>query len=251
MINPQQKNLKVILIGDACIDEYQYGTITRLSPEAPVPVFVPNKNDIKYGMAANVAENLKKLNVETITYFGEQSRKIRMIDEKSNQHVIRVDHDIISKPLSINEIAIADFIDAIVVSDYDKGLVTYELVEDLIQTNIPVFIDTKKPDLKRFEGAYVKINYSEFTKAKSYVDKLIVTLGRDGAQFNNKKFKAPNVDITDVCGAGDTFLASFVYQYLSTNNVEEAIKFAIKASTITVKHIGVYAPTLEEIKCLK
>lgn len=250
-MSPQQKNLKVILIGDACIDEYQYGTITRLSPEAPVPVFVPNKNDIKYGMAANVAENLKKLNVETITYFGEQSRKIRMIDKRSNQHVIRVDHDIISKPLNISNISLDKSFNAIVVSDYEKGFITYELIEGLIKTGIPVFVDTKKTDLKRFDGAFVKINHSEFIKARSHTDNLIVTLGKDGAQFKDKKYSAPNVEITDVCGAGDTFLASFVYQYLSTNNVEEAIKFAIKAATITVKHVGVYAPTLEEIKCLK
>jgi D-beta-D-heptose 7-phosphate kinase/D-beta-D-heptose 1-phosphate adenosyltransferase len=53
--------LKVILIGDRCVDEYHYGEITRLSPEAPVPIFVPKRIESKNGMAANVEENLKKL----------------------------------------------------------------------------------------------------------------------------------------------------------------------------------------------
>jgi len=50
-----------------------------------------------------------------------------------------------------------------------------------------------------------------------------------------------------VCGAGDTFLAALVYQYLTTNDMQSAISFAITASAVTVQRLGVYAPTLEEI----
>ena len=51
-----------------------------------------------------------------------------------------------------------------------------------------------------------------------------------------------------MCGAGDTFLAAVAYSYLETGSIEEAIKFAMRASAVTVQHVGVYAPRLEEIK---
>ena len=60
--------------------------------------------------------------------------------------------------------------------------------------------------------------------------------------------RIPEVEVADVTGAGDTFLAALTYQYLATNSIEDAIKFANKASSITVQHVGNYAPTLEEIK---
>lgn len=245
-MNQPLKSLKVILIGDTCVDEYHYGTIDRLSPEAPVPVFVKQREEIKEGMAANVANNLEKLGVSVVKYLGLPSKKIRMIDVKSQQHVLRVDQDTQSQSLSTN--TKFDFnVDAIVISDYDKGFVSYELIEQLIKSGLPVFVDTKKNNLQRFEGSFVKINNSEFQKAKTTIDNLIVTMGDRGVRYKNKIYPAPTVEITDVCGAGDTFLAALCYQYLRTCNIDNAIKFAIRAASVTVKHIGVYAPTLEEI----
>jgi len=245
-MNQPLKSLKVILIGDTCVDEYHYGTIDRLSPEAPVPVFVKQREEIKEGMAANVANNLEKLGVSVVKYLGLPSKKIRMIDVKSQQHVLRVDQDTQSQSLPTN--TKFDFnVDAIVISDYDKGFVSYELIEQLIKSGLPVFVDTKKNNLQRFEGSFVKINNSEFQKAKTTIDNLIVTMGDRGVRYKNKIYPAPTVEITDVCGAGDTFLAALCYQYLRTCDIDNAIKFAIRAASVTVKHIGVYAPTLEEI----
>lgn len=250
MMSQQRKNLRVILIGDSCIDEYHYGTIDRLSPEAPVPVFVPNRIETKNGMAANVYENLNSLNVEVISYFGEPSIKSRMIDERTNQHLLRIDKDSKSSPLLYNKIE--QFIhdaDGIVISDYNKGFVTYELIEQLISTGLPVFVDTKKTDLSRLDGAIVKINASEFAAAKSIPKNLIVTLGKNGAIWNGIEFPAPKINITDVCGAGDTFLAAFSYKYLLSNDFADSIEFAIKAASVTVRHVGVYSPTFDEILC--
>ena len=247
-MSQQHKRLKIILIGDKCIDEYHYGTIDRLSPEAPVPVFVPKRSEQYNGMAANVYENLLNLNVEIVPYFGNTSTKIRMIDDRSKQHVLRIDNDIKSEPLDYNSANfVLDDIDGIIISDYNKGYVTYELIESLIKTKIPVFIDTKKTDLIRFNGAFVKINSTEFALAKSLPDNLIVTMGKDGAKWNDKVYPAPQLEITDVCGAGDTFLSAFSYKYLMTANMDTSIEFAIKAASITVQHFGVYAPTLDEI----
>jgi len=62
-------------------------------------------------------------------------------------------------------------------------------------------------------------------------------------------FPANTVEVADVCGAGDTFLAALCYWHLSSKgNMEQAIQFAIRASSITVQHLGVYAPSLEELK---
>ena len=254
MNTPQQKKFKVLLIGDVGIDEYQYGTIDRLSPEAPVPVFKPTTKETKPGMAANVESNLEALGLEVMTIGADKSVKIRLIDERSKQHIVRIDNDVIlekSLPIDlINEEMLS--MDAIVISDYNKGLVSYELIEGLREKySGPIFIDTKKTDLERFNGCIVKINELEYNKLKSYNDNLIVTLGKDGAMLktNNVEIfhESTNVEVTDVCGAGDTFLAALVYKYLNTNNLNEAISFANKAASVTVQHLGVYAPTLEEI----
>lgn len=246
-MNPLQRPLTVILIGDSCRDEYHYGNVDRLSPEAPVPVFVSNRIETHRGMAANVEENLKRLGVHVRSYFGSDSIKTRMIDEKSKQHLLRIDKDALCEALAVKNIQFDDSVDAFIVSDYNKGFVSYQLIENLISLGKPVFIDTKKIDLKRFEGAFVKINSLEFANAKSFPTTTIVTMGEHGARWNGKTYSAPKIEIADVCGAGDTFLASFAYKYLITSNIDSSIAFAIKAASVTVQHIGVYAPTLEEI----
>jgi bifunctional ADP-heptose synthase (sugar kinase/adenylyltransferase) len=198
-------------------------------------------------MAANVEENLKALGANVTSYFGAISVKTRMIDEKSKQHILRIDDDAKCEPLEFKNINFDTVVDAFIVSDYNKGYVSYELIENLISLGKPVFIDTKKTDLKRFEGAFVKINSLEFASAKSLPSNTIVTMGEHGAMWDQRTYGAPKVEIADVCGAGDTFLASFAYKYLQTSNIDSSIAFAIKAASVTVQHIGVYAPTLEEI----
>lgn len=247
-MNLQRRQLNVTLIGDTCIDEYHYGSVERISPEAPVPIFVEDKVETKSGMASNVAKNLEALGANVTTYFGVPSTKIRMIDSRSNQHILRIDKDVRSKPLS-TDTKFDMNTDAFVVSDYDKGFVSYELIEKLILTGKTVFIDTKKTDLQRFSGGVVKINSIEYKNAKSLPDKLIVTNGARDVTFGSLKYEVPRVEITDVCGAGDTFLAAFAYRYINSFDYGDAIKFAIQAASVTVKHIGVYAPTLEEILC--
>jgi bifunctional ADP-heptose synthase (sugar kinase/adenylyltransferase) len=118
--------------------------VNRLSPEAPVPIFTPKRIESKNGMAANVEENLTALGVKVISYFGQSSTKVRMIDERSKQHMMRIDHDKHSQPLDFEQTYFPNDIDGIIISDYDKGFVSYELVEKLIATVIPVFIDNKK-----------------------------------------------------------------------------------------------------------
>jgi len=237
------------LIGDNGIDQYQYGMVTRISPEAPVPVVNYTHTITKPGMAANVKDNLERLGCTVDFVHGLKTCiKTRVIDERTKQHLIRIDQDLISRAVKINYNDIDQY-DAIVVSDYNKGSVDYDTIENLrYRYNGPIFIDTKKTDLARFEGCYVKINQVEFEAAKTFPSEVIITLGRDGVKYREHKFSTPHVEAFDVCGAGDTFLAALTYAYLETNSIERAIPFAIQASSITIQHIGVYAPTLEEIQ---
>jgi D-beta-D-heptose 7-phosphate kinase/D-beta-D-heptose 1-phosphate adenosyltransferase len=246
-----QKLFKILLLGDDCLDIYQYGTVDRISPEAPVPVFKKSHEEHKPGMAGNVYQNLKALGLDVQFLRGQTSIKTRLIDSRSKQHIVRVDDDVKSTPITF-ETAIPPIYDAIVISDYDKGTISYELVEELRKEfSGPIFIDTKKHDLKRFEGCFIKINETEHGRVTSLPegvpDGLIVTLGSNGAMYNLVKYPVETVEVADVCGAGDTFLASLVYKFLNSKDLSASIKFAIKASAITVQHLGCYAPTLGEI----
>ena len=250
MIKPntqQQKQFRILLIGDHCDDVYQYGIVDRISPEAPVPVFLQQNHVIKPGMAGNVCENLKALGCDVTYLHGETSIKTRLIDKRSKQHIVRIDEDVLSDPI-VFQTVIPQGYDAIVISDYNKGTVTYEMIEELRREfKGPIFIDTKKTDLIRLEGCFVKINTLEYSKITSACSNLIVTAGAEGAYYDGARYPTMRVEVADVCGAGDTFLSALAYQYLLTNDMQYSIPFAIRASEITVQHIGVYAPDLGEI----
>lgn len=245
----QPKKFKILLVGDNCTDVYQYGTVERISPEAPVPIFKFSYQETKQGMAGNVLNNLLKLNctVDFITT-GDTSIKTRIIDIRTKQQLLRIDNDVESNIISISKFTDLNY-DAIVISDYNKGAVSYELIQYLRKHfDGPMFLDTKKPDIAQFYGIYVKINELEFKNKHSINDSLIVTLGSKGAMYNADKFyPTPIVEVSDVCGAGDTFLSALTYKFLEINDIHQAIMFANKAASITVQKIGNYAPSIEEI----
>jgi D-beta-D-heptose 7-phosphate kinase/D-beta-D-heptose 1-phosphate adenosyltransferase len=140
-----------------------------MSPEAPVPVFTPTTEEKRPGMAANVYENLKALGLTANFITGQQSVKTRLIDSRSKQQIVRIDADVKNDPL-VFETAIPQVYHAIVISDYNKGLITYELVEELRREFPgPIFIDTKKTDLARLNGCYVKINALEHSLIKKMI----------------------------------------------------------------------------------
>ena len=247
----QHKKFKILLLGDNGVDQYQYGTVDRISPEAPVPVINYTHTITKPGMAANVKDNLEKLGCEVTFIHGHKtSVKTRIIDSKSKQQLLRIDQDQQSRTIKIDWDILGEF-DTVVISDYDKGSLDYETIEQIINDfNGPIFIDTKKTDLQRFEGCYVKINQKEFDSAKTYPKELIVTKGHKGAVYKNRLIPSLNIEAFDVCGAGDTFLSALAYQYCNTSDIIKSIEFAIKASSVTIQHIGVYSPTLEEIEAI-
>ena len=249
----QQKLLKVLLIGDSCYDYYHYGEVNRISPEAPIPIFDHKYTEKKNGMAANVLENLVALKVNVHMHTRYTENKNRYIDLRSKQQLLRVDQPI--EPEGYNNI-IYDIIkydqyDAIIISDYGKGFVSIKDYEKLRKNfKGPIFVDTKDKHLDQYEGAIVKINQHEYENSDHGFDlkNLIVTYGGEKVTWQDKVFYPPHVNVHDVCGAGDTFLAALAVHYIETEDMSTSIEYAMKAASITVKHLGVYAPTREEIE---
>jgi D-beta-D-heptose 7-phosphate kinase/D-beta-D-heptose 1-phosphate adenosyltransferase len=248
MDTQQPKQYKILLIGDDCVDVYQYGTVDRISPEAPVPVFKFVHEEQKPGMAGNVCKNLEALGCNVTYLHGNTSIKTRLIDQRSKQHIVRIDNDVESSPISFGT-AVPTTYDAIVISDYNKGTVSYELIEELRREfSGPIFVDTKKTDLARLAGCIVKINTLENSLIKTQCTDLIVTMGKHGARYKGQVYAAEPVEVADVCGAGDTFLAALVSEYLTQRSIEQSIPYAIRAAGITVQHLGAYAPSWEELE---
>ena len=126
MDTQQQKPSKILVIGDSCTDVYCFGSCERISPEAPVPVLKVLFNEEQPGMADNVAKNLESLGSEVLLISNkEKIKKVRYVDNKTKQHLLRVDlgENSLLNPLPLRYIEETDFslYDCVVLSDYDKG----------------------------------------------------------------------------------------------------------------------------------
>ena len=238
--------MKVLLIGDSCIDKYVYGEVKRLNPEAPVPVLNYTRSISTEGMAWNVFNNLNAFGVDVDMVTNDETIiKTRYVDEKSNQQILRVDEE--------NEVQQLEFeftddqYDALVISDYDKGFITQDKLIELSSRFVgPVFVDTKKNTIP--EGVFVKINEIEFEKLSHYnPDNLIITRGGKGTEYRGKLYPAEKVNVFDVVGAGDTFLAALVVGYIQSKSIQTAIPIANKAAAVAVSHTGTYVLTKEDI----
>ena len=241
--------MKVLLIGDSCEDRYFYGDVKRLNPEAPVPILEYKRGVTSKGMALNVRENLISFGVEVyLSTHPEQIIKTRYIDEKSNQQIMRYDEEPKIKPLSFDYSKewYSEY-DALVISDYDKGFLTTERIFELSSRFVgPVFIDSKKTVLP--EDAYIKVNELEYERmSHSNYENLIITRGGEGAEYQGEIYPAEKVNVFDVVGAGDTFLAALTYGYLKYGRIDKAIPLANKAASIAVSHTGTYVLTKEDI----
>jgi len=244
--------VSILVIGDACKDVYIYGRCSRLAPEAPVPVFVPKNQTTNGGMALNVLANLESLGSKCdIRCNTEEITKTRYVEEKTNHVFLRVDTD--DKPVgaidsSCLEKGFLNKYKAIVISDYDKGFLSEEDIEKICYNHPLTFMDTKKKLGRWAIGCnWIKINEAEYERTKNEVerlshvfnDSLIVTLSERGCRYKEEIFPVDKVEIRDLSGAGDTFLAGLVSNYLHTSNIKESINFANECSTKVVQKRGV------------
>jgi D-glycero-beta-D-manno-heptose-7-phosphate kinase len=239
--------MKFLVIGDVCRDVYIYGSTARKNPEAAAPLLNNTITETRNGMAVNVANNLAAFGAEVHTLLPPPpwSEKERYIDERYGTQLLRVDYDRPSDPLG--ELPDLSAYDAVVVSDYDKGFVSHDILQKL-DGKIPLFVDTKKRELDLLTEAWVKVNEREHELILTPPKRLIATLGNRGSMFEGQHAPAVPVDVVDPCGAGDTYLAAFAWFMMQTGDVHASMTFANAAAAVTCKHRGTYAPTLEEIR---
>ena len=258
--------MNILVIGDSCKDVFIYGEISRLSPEAPVPVLNPLKEVSNDGMAKNVVNNIESLGVSVFSITNKNSiKKIRYVDKKSNQLVLRVDEHDYCDRITKEELDVVDnnfktfgntlYADAIIISDYCKGFLTEDDIKYICQNNDNVFIDSKKElgDWINF-ATYIKINSLEYENNIKFFDnneilnKTIITKGNEGCSFQNKIYPTEDVQVKDISGAGDTFLAGLVIEYVRTKDIIKAIDFAQMCTQIVVQKHGVSVVTKKEIE---
>ena len=259
-------NKKILVIGEECEDKFVYGTCTRLSPEAPVPILIPEFEKTCRGMAGNVFDILTTLihrhssvpiQCEFITN-PEKITKTRFVDQKSNQQFLRVDNE----PSSVFELQdyegiINPTLSAVLISDYNKGLLSETILEYIgsrcHELGIPCFLDTKKILGEWVYPFIVKINEVEYERTKEVraeileeLDSrghLIVTLGSKGCLWKTVRYPAKEPhSVFDVSGAGDVFLSTFVFRYLTvgidSNRMISSLEWANYAASYSVTQKG-------------
>jgi len=243
----------VTVIGEMCTDKFIYGDVTRLCPEAPVPVLNPFRVVENPGMAGNVVENLKAINNTCEINFITQETEItktRFVDEKSNQMIVRVDEGegyitpLVLTESIINKILLSDIV---IVSDYNKGFLSDEVISKIAYYSKISILDSKRKMsniFKQFD--FIKLNKSERdSQNKSDIEGLniITTLGKHGAEFDGIVYPSKNPrDTIDVSGAGDTFTSAFILKYFETTDIAKSIDFGNLMASDVVSRRGVVVP---------
>mgnify|MGYP004454183091 FL=1 len=235
--------MKILVIGDSCIDKFIYCEINRICPEAPVPILKPLYETTNEGMAGNVVANLISLGAEVdLITNPSQIEKIRYIDDKSGQMVMRLDKNDKCDKYHGETYDAVDY-DAIIISDYNKGFLSTKDIEAWIErSTCPIFLDTKKKLGSWCQHAdFIKINEHEWEQSKPCnYNNIIVTMGSKGAIYNNKKYPVKSkVKVSNVSGAGDTFVAGLVYNWINSGSIDKAIKFANNCASKVVQERGV------------
>jgi len=254
--------LNVLLIGESCTDKFIYGNVYRLSPEAPIPILNPISESINIGMAGNVKRQFLELygNVDFITNESTLIKK-RYVDNSTNYILLRVDDgDENVEKLDLDNLPDIPY-DVIIFSDYNKGFISEHDIEKTINyykqksDKILTFIDTKKQFGEWIKNLdYIKVNHKEYLSNLNFInnnpwinEKLIVTRGPFGSDYNGKNYPGKDVPIKDLSGAGDTFLSSLVAKYIISRDIEASIEYANKISEMAIQKKGVSFLSKEEI----
>lgn len=296
-------NKRVLVIGDLLLDIYLQGVSTRLCPEAPVPVVDIQERKILPGGAANTVCNLKALGASVIfctvigaDHSGDEAIELLKAQGVDDRHIIRdrkratitksrvvagsqvitridqgtdqpVRETIVNRLIQNVESLYANC-DAVIISDYDKGVITTPLIDKLQYLNHqhPKFIavDSKRPAFfSRLHPSHCKPNYEEVTKLLSIpyqameragqvaehaealyrkvnAGLITVTLDKDGSMVieDGKPVEvvhAPSVPNAHVAGAGDSYLSAFVLSYLECNNPTLSAQIATAAADIAIR----------------
>jgi rfaE bifunctional protein kinase chain/domain len=298
---------KILVLGDLMLDRYFWGQVSRISPEAPVPVVAVRKETSCLGGAGNVSRNLQSLGASVLLagvvgddaagewikqnapadrgIFTDPGRpttiKTRIIAH--HQQVVRVDQETagpISDSLmdSILDIIRSEKIDGLLISDYQKGIVSKELMEGVLKItqnrSIPVFVDPKVINFDYFSPiTLITPNHMEAEQivhhscfSDSDVEKagqamfarissqyLILKRGEQGMTIFSKNQPAIHIptvakEVFDVTGAGDTVIAVASLALLAGGTIREAAFLANIAAGIVVGKLGTATLTREELR---
>lgn len=240
--------MKILVIGESCLDVFHYGECKRLCPEAPVPVFSSVQSKQNGGMAMNVFKNIEaiEVSVDILTNSNwKEIKKTRFVEINSNHMFMRLDENDNKYGKFIFDQKVVSSYDAVIVSDYNKGFLEVSDLISIAKNNPITFLDTKKTlgEWSKY-FTFVKINGSEYDKTRHTITyemrkNLIITQGRKGCIFGNKTFDVPLVEVKDVSGAGDTFISALCCEFLKTKNIEKSIVFANECATKVVQKKGV------------
>ncbi|HNR51896.1 MAG TPA: D-glycero-beta-D-manno-heptose-7-phosphate kinase [Deltaproteobacteria bacterium] len=302
----------IMVIGDLMLDHYIWGKVERISPEAPVPVVEVHEEKFKLGGAGNVANNLLSLGASVIIsgVKGKDSQGDVLIEILKNsgiptgkiltdpikgtivktriiahtQQIVRLDREdrsVISEDLRkelVREVQdCMPRIDAIIISDYAKGVVSRELIREVVELtknngvivcvdpkerNFPFYknIDVITPNIKELSfGAGIKIEtYHDIIEAAGRIksslacDIVLVTRGEHGMSLFEKDNEAVDIPTTaravfDVTGAGDTVIACFTLALVSGASPREAAIIANTAAGLVVAEVGAASVPWEKL----
>ncbi len=237
---------QIQIIGESCLDIFVYCDAIRLAPDLPVPVLQEIHSVNNPGMAANVQRNINSrfLTTELITNPNWKSViKTRYVHDVSNHLFFRVDtsHDI--SPVDMNELKLNA--DMVVISDYNKGFLSESNIHDICNSHPLVFLDTKKIIGPWAEKAtFIKINNYEFANSENFLTdslrkKIITTRGAYGCDFQGKNYPVDKFEIRDTSGAGDSFMAALVTDFLVSGDIIKSIQAANLAASNVVRTRGV------------
>lgn len=245
--------IKILVIGEKCIDRFMYCDVSRFSPEAPVPVLNPIEIVENDGMAGNVVRNILAMKSDSLVthwYQDEVITKTRFVEKKSNHMFLRLDEgetNISKAELNSERLSELNNFDIVVVSDYHKGFMSDKDLVNIGKKSKISILDSKRKLTKEIVSSFtfVKLNEKESLQNSELLEcnNILITLGSRGTKFNNELYPSPNPQETiDVSGAGDTFTSSFILKYIETGDIKNSIIYANEMASIVVSKRGVATP---------
>lgn len=250
----------IIAVGDFIYDLYRWTTATRICPEAPVPVLVKTEEDLGTPggvglVAAQLEEFIGEDNV--LDLFGSYSRKERIFAD--GHLVVRIDKDresfcpprVVEKQLINWFKAQKKNIQALIISDYGKGTFIQPMAERIVRAakilEIPIFVDAKH-NWSWYKGAdFAFPNQHETVPPKTFKH-VIQKLGEKGCKVDGFAVPTQSHAVRDCTGAGDIFLAAFVFKWLEhPDNLIKCASFANQVAGKSVEFLGTHVVTWEEL----
>jgi D-beta-D-heptose 7-phosphate kinase/D-beta-D-heptose 1-phosphate adenosyltransferase len=245
--------IKILVIGEKCIDRFMYCDVSRFSPEAPVPVLNPIEISENDGMAGNVVRNILAMKSDSLVthwYQDEIITKTRFVEKKSNHMFLRLDEgetNISKADLNSERLLELSSFEIVIVSDYYKGFISDDDLINIGKNSKISILDSKRKLSKEIVNSYtfVKLNEKESLQNSELLEckNILITLGSRGTKFNDELYPSPNPQETiDVSGAGDTFTSSFILRYIETGDIKSSIIWANEMASIVVSKRGVATP---------